>query len=247
MPHSGTLINFPGQESDEQIFIYIRRYPVAFLPAAVLTLLVTGLGLAVIALLGIGTLFSQSELILIGSAFLLFMMLFGLIEFIDFYFDLHIVTDRRLVDIDQHRLFNRTVSELLLDDIQDVKAKSKGILATFFDFGDVMIQTAGTQANFEFTDVHHPNEVAAIIIDLSDQTQRGVPIADRHPEGPIAAIINDVMLPHTADHENELPTWKRGLAPFSGENGELANYRFKRGQAPSEPVTTLLLRLDTSP
>lgn len=206
MPHSGTLINFPGQESDEQIFIYVRRYPVAFLPAAILTLLATGFGLAIIGLLGIGNLFNTSEQVLIGSAFLLFMILFALIEFIDFYFDLHIVTDRRLVDIDQHRLFNRTVSELLLDDIQDVKSISKGFFATIFDFGDVTIQTAGSQPNFVFTDVRHPNEVAAIIIDLSDQTQQGVAVAERHPEGSVAAIINDVMYPHTSNHENETPT-----------------------------------------
>lgn len=205
MPHAGTILNFPGQEADERIFVFVRRYPLAFLPTLALVSTVTILGIILIFLLGLGgDLISRSEQILLGSAFLLFMLLFTLIEFIDFYFDLHIVTDRRLVDIDQLRLFNRDVATLLLDDIQDVNSKTKGFLKTLFSFGDVMIQTAGSQPNFVFNDVKNPEKIAAIIIDLSDQTQMGVAIANRHPEGPVAAIVYDHEFPHTADHLNEV-------------------------------------------
>lgn len=205
MPHGGTIINFPGQEADEQIFIFVRRFPLAFLSTFILIFLITLLGVIMIFFLGIGDFLSRSEQILLGSAFLLFMMLFTLIEFIDFYFDLNVVTDRRIVDIDQLRLFNRAVATLLLDDIQDAKAKTKGILPTLFDYGDVTIQTAGSLPNFIFNDVRHPEQIAAMILDLSDQAQSGVAVANRHPEGPIAAIIDDEMLPHTADHQNEIP------------------------------------------
>lgn len=203
MPHNENILNFPGQESNERIFIFIRRYPLAFLPEATVIFLSTILGLAVIYLLGLGRIFSVSEQILIGSAFILFMLLFTLIEFINFYFDLNIVTDRRIIDIDQERLFNRTVAQLLYDDIEDVKAKTKGILTTLFDYGDVMIQTAGTQPNFIFNDVRHHNEVAAMILDLSEQAQRGIAIGDRHPEGPFAAIIDDRLIRHSSTHEGE--------------------------------------------
>lgn len=204
MPHGGTIIDFPGQEANEPIFIFVRRYPLAFLPQIGL-IIATGLaGVGVIAILGIGNFFSRSEQVLLGSAFIMFMLLFALIEFIDFYFDLDVVTDRRIVDIDQDRLFNRTVSELLLDDIQDVKANSKGILATLFDFGNISIQTAGSLPNFLFHDVKHPKEIAAMIIDLSDQVQRNIALANRHPSGPIAAIIDDRLISHTSDHQNEV-------------------------------------------
>ncbi len=204
MPHDGTLINFPGQEANEHIFIFTRRHPVAFLPMLGLVTLMTGLGLFLIFLLRLGEIVSYNQQILIGSVFLLFMLLFALIEFFDFYFDLHIVTDRRLVDIDQHKLFNRSVAELLLEDIQDSDAITKGILGTFFNFGTVFIQTAGARANFELDQIPFPNEIAAMILDLSDQTQRGISIADRHPEGSVAAIVNGRLLPHTPDHQNEI-------------------------------------------
>lgn len=205
MAHQGTMLTFPGKEVDEQIFVFVRRYPLAFLPTLALLVGVTLLGVVLVFFLGIGGVFTYSEQVLVGSAFLLFMLLFALIEFIDFYFDLHIVTDRRLVDIDQLKLFNRDVATLLLDDVQDVKAKTTGILATLFSFGDVTIQTAGTQPNFIFDDVRNPEQIAAIIIDLSDQSHRGVELAKRHPEGDIAAIIYDRTFPHTENHQNEVP------------------------------------------
>lgn len=206
MPHGGTIIDFPGQEADEQIFIFTRRHVVAFLPTFAIVFFMTILGLVMIFFLGIGNILSYNQQLFIGSAFLLFMMLFTLIEFFDFYFDLHIVSDRRLVDIDQRKLFNRSVAELLLNDVQDVEANPKGILETFFDFGTVIIQTSGAKPNFEFDQIPHPKETAAMILDLSDQERRGVLAAERHPEGPIAAIIEGRMLPHTPDHRNEIPT-----------------------------------------
>lgn len=204
MPHGGTIINFPGQESDEQIFIFTRRHPLAFLPILAIIIIMLLLGLVLIGF--IGPVIGYNGQILLGSAYILFMLLFTLLEFFNFYFDLYIVTDRRVVDIDQRRLFNRSISELLLDDVQDVGTDVKGLIATFFDFGTVMIQTAGSKPNFSFEQISHPKEVAAIILDLSDQQGRGIPIADRHPEGPVAAIVDGRLIPHTPDHTNEIPT-----------------------------------------
>ncbi len=204
MPHGETIVNFPGQESNERIFVYLRRYPLAFVPALLTIFLMVILGVAIIFILGTFSFLNRSEQILLGSAFLMFTLLFAMVEFIDFYFDLDIVTDRRIVDIDQNLLFNRTTAQLLFDDIEDVKAKPSGFWQTIFNYGDVEIQTAGSVPNFVFNDVKNPNEIASIILDLSDQTQRGVAIADRHPEGPVAAVIDDRLIPHTADHSDEV-------------------------------------------
>jgi hypothetical protein len=205
MSHGGTILNFPGQESDEPILIFVRRYPVAFLPTLALIVVMVVFGLAVVSLLGIGGIIPYNFQIMIGSVFLLFMLLFTIVSFFDFYFDLNIVTDRRVVDIGFQGLFSRKVAQLLLEDIQDVDATTKGYLGTLLDFGDVEIQTAGVKPNFIFETVRHPNEISAIVLDLSSQARNGIAIADRHPRGPVAAIINDAMLPHTPDHTNETP------------------------------------------
>lgn len=204
MPHAGTILNFEGQEVDEQIFIFTRRHPVGFLPNLILILAMLILGVGLIVLMGVGNILSYNQQLFIASAYFLFILLFTLIEFFDFYFDLYIVTDRRIVDIDQNKLFNRSVAELLLEDVQDVDSIVKGVFATFFDFGDVEIQTAGAKANFKFEQIPHPKEVAAIILDLTDQARRGIAIADRHPEGPFAGMVERTLMPHTSDHTDEL-------------------------------------------
>lgn len=205
MPHGGTIINFPGQESDEPVFILARRYPFAFLPILAFIVMMTVFGLAVVFLLGIGNIIPYNIQIMIGSLFLLFMLLFTIVDFFDFYFDLNLVTNRRIVDIGQEKLFSRKIAQLLLEDIQDVDARTKGYLGTLLDFGDVEIQTAGTKPNFKFEMVRHPNEIGAMILDLSSQARSGVLAASRHPRGSVAAIINEKMLPHTADHLDEVP------------------------------------------
>jgi methyl-accepting chemotaxis protein len=51
--------------------------------------------------------------------------------------------------------------------VQDVSADKSGFLRTVFDFGDVIIQTAGENPNFTFEGVPHPEQVV-------DQIQRSV-------------------------------------------------------------------------
>ncbi len=204
MAHTNTIINFPGQASDERIFIFARSYPLAFLPTFALILLMIFLGTAIIFIVTSSNLIPYNIGVLLGSVFLLFMLLFVLVEFFDFYFDLSIVTDRRIVDISQ-KLFSRKVAELLLEDIEDVDSRTTGILRTFFNFGDVEIQTAGSKPNFNFEAIRHPNEIAAIILDLSGQARRGVLGRERHPQGPVAAIIGNTILSHTTNHINEVP------------------------------------------
>ena len=201
MAHASRLpVTFPDQQPDEEVFVYARRYWIAFLPILLFTLLVTVLGLVMIFFLANGGV-DRNIVVLTGSAFLLLMLLLLLIEFFDFYFDLHIVTDRRVIDIDQKRLFNRQIAKLLLEDVQDVETSVKGILPTLFNYGDVTIQTAGTKPNFLFNQIQHPREVAIIILDLSEQTRNGVPVADRRPTGPMEAIIDGVLIPREPDEE----------------------------------------------
>lgn len=202
MPHQGALLNFPGQESNETIFIYTRRYALAFLPIFLMIFLMAILGMLIILFLN--NFLPYNVIVFLGSGFLLFTLLFTLVEFFDFYFDVYIVTDRRVVTIRQERLFNRTIDQLLFEDVQDVEARSKGFFETIFSYGDVSIQTAGAKPNFTFAQVAHPNEISAIILDLSDQQTRGIPETERHPEGPVAAVINDRLIPHTPDHQNEI-------------------------------------------
>jgi len=53
--------------------------------------------------------------------------------------------------------------------IQDIKAKKAGLLQTFFDYGDIFVQTAGELPNFEIESVPHPYESAKEITKLQQE------------------------------------------------------------------------------
>lgn len=191
---------FPGQDPDEKIYVFLRRHFLSFLGVILLFLVVWALVLAVLYFLVIS--FESSVLVgsgrniflLTSSAAFLFLAAVFMVAWIDFYFDLHIVTDRRVVDINQNALFNRDQSELNLENIEDVKAATKGVLGTAFDFGDVEIQTAGSQRNFIFEKVAHPREVAQIITDLRNDARQGMPVSRRYPDHEVVGVVDNKML-----------------------------------------------------
>jgi len=171
MPIKGRL--FPTQTKQERVFLLIRKHWFVYVPFVLLFILMI---LPVVAVMvywsfnfeTITTL--NGNIIIVGaSAYLLSLLGVQLFGFVDYYLDVDIVTDRRLIDIDQNGLFKRKISELYLHQVQDVEAKVEGIAATLLHFGDVYIQTAGERENFIFRSIPHPYTVAKQIVNLHEQ------------------------------------------------------------------------------
>ena len=87
-------------------------------------------------------------------------------NFLGWYFNVGIITNQRVIDVDFHAVIYKEVTETLLSKVEDVTAKSGGFIASLFDFGHVFVQTAGTEANIEFFHVPRPSEVTKIINQL---------------------------------------------------------------------------------
>jgi uncharacterized membrane protein YdbT with pleckstrin-like domain len=102
-----------------------------------------------------------------ASMFFLYAWLFLFQNFLDWFLDLWIVTDHRIINIEQHGLFGRTMSELMLYNIQDVSSEIDGFLHTIANYGKIEIQTAGEKERFIFDNVPHPNHLAKRILELA--------------------------------------------------------------------------------
>lgn len=105
------------------------------------------------------------------SVYYLSVWLFFFAAFIDYYLDVWIVTNERIINIEQKGIFARTVSELKLYNIQDVTSEIKGIIPTMLHFGNVYIQTAATTERFVFKEIDNPPMVAKRIVDLSEKAK----------------------------------------------------------------------------
>lgn len=90
---------------------------------------------------------------------------FMLLEWLSYYLDVWIITDQRIVDVRQHSLFHRTVSEISMDRIQDVTVDVPGFIPTMLDFGTIRIQTAGEQGEFVISEVPNCDRAKSIIVD----------------------------------------------------------------------------------
>lgn len=79
-----------------------------------------------------------------------------------------LITDRGLVQITQSSLFIRKVTRLSFSNVEDVSAEQRGILPTIFNYGTLLVQTAGTMDNFEFKFCPNPNRYADIVIEARE-------------------------------------------------------------------------------
>lgn len=117
----------------------------------------------------------QPGLTLLASAYYLNVWLFALAIFTDYYLDAWIVTNERVVDIQQTGLFSRTVAELELQRIQDATSDVKGILPSIFGYGNIYIQTAGEKERFMFEQVPSPHEIRHALMGLVEKNRQEKP------------------------------------------------------------------------
>lgn len=83
-----------------------------------------------------------------------------------YYLDTWIITDQRLIDIDQRGLFRRGISEIPLERVQNVSIEIPGFIATVLHFGNLKIQTAG-ESDFTIVEVPDCYEAKELILQHS--------------------------------------------------------------------------------
>jgi hypothetical protein len=84
---------------------------------------------------------------------------FVVYNYLDWYLDIYLVTNIRIIDITQNGLFHRIVGETSLDHVQDIIYEVKGILPTLLNYGNITIHTAGPTGDIVFEEVSNPHRV----------------------------------------------------------------------------------------
>jgi len=184
----------PNHQPHEKVVIFLRRFWFEPIKILLLTTILIGVPpLAMILFWRIVVDILERPIlgpiaVMLSAAYFLSIWLFAFFEYTDYYLDTWVVTNERIINIEQHGLFNRIASELHLATIQDVTAEVSGPIHTFFDYGDVYIQTAATKTRFVFKNIAHPEQIKNQIIHLSDEDKR------RH------GMMSDM------EHTHEVPT-----------------------------------------
>ncbi len=116
---------------------------------------------------------SYPVVVFMATLFFLLLWVYAFLIWIDYYFDIWIITSERVVNVEQKGLFLRTVSELKYNRIQDVTADVKGFFPTVLNYGDVHVQTAGEQSRFNFRHIPDPYRIKNLIMDLHKHRDLG--------------------------------------------------------------------------
>ena len=120
-------------------------------------------------------------MVVLFGQILLFQILWVLLFLViaDYYLDAWIVTNNRLVFVELHGLFSRTLSSIEFSRIQDISVEVKGILATFLKYGNIKIYTAGNEQGVVFEEVGRPYELKDELLAIRDRLRKG----SAHQEG----------------------------------------------------------------
>ncbi len=167
-----SLKALPNQESGEVTVLFLRRYWLDLAGAFFFTLAMTIVPFAIWGAIKLGHLTIMSQpfwgpaLTLLLGCYMLVVAVITMAQITDYFLDIWIVTTERVINIEQHGLFSRTVSELRLNQVQDITSETSGFLGTFLTYGDVFIQTAGEHERFQFKDIDNPDDVKLTIAKL---------------------------------------------------------------------------------
>ena len=159
------VYSFDSQLDGENVLLLLRKHPITQV-TKVLTL---------ILLLLVPFFFGQISFFFLldknfqtATLLLWYLIIVGysLESFLIWFYNVYIITDERIIDIDFLSLIYRNVSAAKIDKIEDITTVTSGAVQSIFDYGTVQIQTAAEKTEFEFEDVPHPTKVTQFLNEM---------------------------------------------------------------------------------
>jgi len=161
------VLTFAEKESGEVIYLAVRPHLISNLSWISMTILMLFIPLFFHYFSFLDFLPLNYQISAIFFWYLITFM-FSFEKLLSWYFDFYLITNKRIVDISFNNLLNRHFAQTDISMIQDVSSSVKGVLATFFNFGDLLIQTAAEINQINFEKVPNPQKIIRLIKELQE-------------------------------------------------------------------------------
>ncbi|MBW3569131.1 PH domain-containing protein [Candidatus Parcubacteria bacterium] len=150
---------FEDQLDDEEVLYVFRKHPIVMRKGLVL-------GLLALLLSVVPSLVKPEYYILFGGLGIGLVLCFLILlpAWITWYFSVYIVTDKRLLQISQKGLWNKSVVDIALNQIQMVNYQIAGFNETVLGFGTIKMQTF--VGDLVIHEVHHPEKIQRKILEI---------------------------------------------------------------------------------
>lgn len=164
-------IRFEQQEPDEFIELFLRKHWFTNVGWILTALFLSVLPFIIVitdVMLNLGFTTNLPASISTGIIIVWYMILMAYVieNFLYWYFNIYIVTNKHIVDVNYSSLLSRSVVEVKLADVESQKSSIKGVVRQLFNFGDVVIETAAENQRIDFIDIPKPDLVADRVQDL---------------------------------------------------------------------------------
>lgn len=168
---------FEGQDIDEKIILLLRSHPITnlswIIPATVLFFLPFILT-RVLPPIGISiNLLPENFFIVFLVINYLLVLVITFEGFLYWFFNVILITDHKVVDIDFEPVLYKEVNLARLTEIEEADSQTSGIFGTTFNFGNVRVQTAGAIVAIEMKSIPNPARVADLVLDLTKNKKDG--------------------------------------------------------------------------
>lgn len=173
-------ISFAEQEENEVIELFLRQHAIVNIPwivTSIIAIFIPPILIQLDSTFNLNILAPIPTSIIAGALVVYYLIVLGYVieQFLHWYFNIYIVTNLHIVDIDFESLLSRRITEISISDIESVAASVIGVFGSLFNFGDVNIETAAKTQAARFEKVPRPDVVADRIEDLRRGMQGGGP------------------------------------------------------------------------
>lgn len=155
-------IHFDTQEPEEEILMILRAHWLTNIPWIIIALILFFAPM-VLTFFPLLNSFPPNFRLMFVIIWYLVVLMYVFERFLSWFFNMAIITDERIIDIDFLNLTTKKVSDADLDKIQDVSFTNTGAIGTIFNYGDVLVQTASEITEFTFEKIPDPALVATVL------------------------------------------------------------------------------------
>ncbi|MFQ6101244.1 MAG: cyclic nucleotide-binding domain-containing protein [Anaerolineae bacterium] len=179
---------FKWQDPDEVVILSMRKHNMILMRHLAFPTFVL-----LVDLFGCGywwsTLSGGKLALITGTLLGLVPLLFILYLVLDHQNDNYIVTSKRVVHEERVLIFRESRVEAPLSAVQDIQESQEGMLAQMYNFGNLIIETAGERGHVVFREIPHPEETRKMIFEQIQRVQAGAKAEE-------LAAIRDTMRRH---------------------------------------------------
>ena len=162
-------IQFENQREEEEVLLSLRAHPITLVPTLINSIIIVAL--IFLSSFILGQFFNPAQLFYTMTFFFFVTFVYLWFQIMNWYFNIGIVTNKQIVDVDFSALSYRNVTRTELTHVEDISVKVSGFFSSIFNYGNVFIQTAGSEINTEFMQIPHPALAAHIIQEIIKQDE----------------------------------------------------------------------------